>query len=230
MPPISRPDALQAGAARPPRRRLGRQPRATRPIGWPCRRASSTSAARRRPRTSAPRRCCWRSWRSMYAVYHGPEGLRAIARRIHRRDARAGARVLRSAGWSRAPGGRSSTRSRVEVGAERRQEFLQRAPQARHQFPRHSGRRLGRASASVRRDDDARRLSKRSGAPSATTSPGIAAAASIDARNARGIPDALRRTDAIPARIRSSTGIARKPRCCATCAGSPIATSRSTAR
>jgi hypothetical protein len=27
--------------------------------GWPCRPASSTSAARRRPRTSAPPRCCW---------------------------------------------------------------------------------------------------------------------------------------------------------------------------
>ena len=31
-----------------------------RPIGWRCRPASSISAARRRPPTSAPRRCCWR--------------------------------------------------------------------------------------------------------------------------------------------------------------------------
>ena len=31
-----------------------------RPIVWPCRRASSTSAARRRPPISAPRKCCWR--------------------------------------------------------------------------------------------------------------------------------------------------------------------------
>ena len=30
------------------------------PIGWRCRPASSTSAATRRPATSAPRRCCWR--------------------------------------------------------------------------------------------------------------------------------------------------------------------------
>lgn len=30
------------------------------PTGWPCRPASSTSAATRRPATSAPRRCCWR--------------------------------------------------------------------------------------------------------------------------------------------------------------------------
>lgn len=33
-------------------------PTGTRPIGSPCRRGSSTSGARRRPATSAPRRCC----------------------------------------------------------------------------------------------------------------------------------------------------------------------------
>ena len=32
----------------------------TRRCAWRCRPASSTSAARRRPATSAPRRCCWR--------------------------------------------------------------------------------------------------------------------------------------------------------------------------
>ena len=37
-------------------------PTATSPTGWPCRPASSTSAARRRPATSAPRRCCSPSW------------------------------------------------------------------------------------------------------------------------------------------------------------------------
>jgi hypothetical protein len=36
---------------------------AARRTGWRCRPASSTSAARRRPPTSAPRRCCWPSWR-----------------------------------------------------------------------------------------------------------------------------------------------------------------------
>ena len=46
-----------------PGRLVGRQrrrARARRPTAWPCRRASSTSGARRRPATSAPRRCCWR--------------------------------------------------------------------------------------------------------------------------------------------------------------------------
>ena len=45
------------------------------PCASRCRRASNTSAARRPPATSAPRRCCSRTWRRMYAVYHGPEGL-----------------------------------------------------------------------------------------------------------------------------------------------------------
>src|SRR5207245_796461 len=30
-----------------------------RPVAWRCRPASSISAARKRPPTSAPRRCCW---------------------------------------------------------------------------------------------------------------------------------------------------------------------------
>ena len=51
-------DALQALAARPPRRPLRRLARDSPPIASRCRPASSTSAARRRPPTSAPRRCC----------------------------------------------------------------------------------------------------------------------------------------------------------------------------
>ena len=48
----------RAAAARPARRRLQGRRRRTRRTGWRCRPASSTSAARRRPATSAPRRCC----------------------------------------------------------------------------------------------------------------------------------------------------------------------------
>ena len=80
----------RAGSSASPRTRT-----ATPRSAWRCRRASSTSAARRRRATSAPRRCCWRSIASMYAVYHGPEGLRAIAERVHapgRRRSRAGSR------------------------------------------------------------------------------------------------------------------------------------------
>ena len=61
--------------------------RAAAPIGWRCRPASSISAAKRRPPTSAPRRCLLAVIASMYAVYHGPEGLTHIARGVHRRAA-----------------------------------------------------------------------------------------------------------------------------------------------
>jgi glycine dehydrogenase len=36
--------------------------KASRPCAWRCRPANSTSAAKRRPRTSVPPRCCWPSW------------------------------------------------------------------------------------------------------------------------------------------------------------------------
>ena len=52
-----RAQALPAGAHR---RAVDRFARSSRPTGWRCRPASSISAAKRRPPTSAPRRCCWR--------------------------------------------------------------------------------------------------------------------------------------------------------------------------
>ena len=52
------PRRAQALDARPPGRRQRRHATAGRPIASRCRRASSTSGARRRPATSAPRRCC----------------------------------------------------------------------------------------------------------------------------------------------------------------------------
>ncbi len=53
----SSPAACPAGSSASPSTRT-----ATRPTGSPCRPASSTSAARRPPATSAPHRCCWPSW------------------------------------------------------------------------------------------------------------------------------------------------------------------------
>ena len=53
-------DALKRSLPGPHRRAVGRFARRNPPIGWRCRPASSTSAAKRRPPTSAPRRCCWR--------------------------------------------------------------------------------------------------------------------------------------------------------------------------
>ncbi len=75
---------VQAQHARPARRRDRRCATATAPIASRCRRASSTSAARRRRRTSARRRSLLAVMAGMYAVYHGPDGLATIARRVHR--------------------------------------------------------------------------------------------------------------------------------------------------
>jgi glycine dehydrogenase len=94
-----RAQALDAG---PPDRRLGRQPRRNRPIASRCRPASSTSAARRRPRNICTAQVLLAVMASMYAVYHGPEGLRAIAARVHRRAAHAGGRACASLGFTRA--------------------------------------------------------------------------------------------------------------------------------
>ncbi len=53
------------------------------PCGSPSRPASSTSAARRLPATSAPRRRCWPAWRRCTRATTGPPACEAIARRIH---------------------------------------------------------------------------------------------------------------------------------------------------
>ena len=63
---------VRAQPARPARGRLRRRRRATRPTGSPCRRASSTSAARRRPATSARPRCCSPSWPACTPSTTGP--------------------------------------------------------------------------------------------------------------------------------------------------------------
>ena len=49
-------------------------PTVARHTEWRCRPASSTSAARRRHRISAPRRRCSPTSPPLYAVYHGPKG------------------------------------------------------------------------------------------------------------------------------------------------------------
>ena len=89
-------------------------PPAARPCGWRCRPASSTSAARRRPRTSARPRCCWPTSPGLYAAWHGPDGLRRIAGRVH--GLRRAARRPRS----RASGCARSPRRRVRHGRGRR--------------------------------------------------------------------------------------------------------------
>ena len=68
------PRRVQALAAGPPGRRQRRRARPARPTGSRCRRASSTSGARRRPRNICTAQVLPAVIASMYAVYHGPAG------------------------------------------------------------------------------------------------------------------------------------------------------------
>ena len=81
----------RAAPARPPGRGLGRRARAGRRTAWRSRRASSTSAGTRRPRTSAPRRCCWRSSPRCTPSTTGPRGSGRSRARVHDLAARAAA-------------------------------------------------------------------------------------------------------------------------------------------
>src|SRR5262249_11241596 len=72
-------------------------PTATRRTGWRCRPGNSTSAGRRRPATSAPRRSCWPSSPGCMPPTTGPHGPAAIARGVHGRAA-ALAATLRAQG------------------------------------------------------------------------------------------------------------------------------------
>ena len=69
--------------ARPAGRRLEGRRRRPGATGSRCRRASSTSAARRRRRNICTAQVLLAVIAGMYAVYHGPDGLRTIARRTH---------------------------------------------------------------------------------------------------------------------------------------------------
>ena len=68
---------------------------------------------------------------SMYAVYHGPEGLTHIARQVHRRAAVLAA-GLRKLGFALAVAKHSSTRSRWTAGAKQ-DEIVARAPRREDQ-------------------------------------------------------------------------------------------------
>ena len=215
-------DELRAPAARPAGRRLGRRRRRRRPTGSRCRPASSTSAARRRPATSAPRRCCSPSWPALYAVYHGPEGLRRDRRAgaPQRRRARRRAARRRRRGRARRASSTPSP-SRVPGRAAEVVAAAARAPASTcaSSTPTRVGDRL-------RRDDDRRRPAR-----------GRARAFGVDGRRRRSTATAPTRC---PAALRAHVGVphppglpprtAPRPRCCATCARSPTRTSRSTAR
>ena len=155
---------------------------------------------------------------SMYAVYHGPEGLTHIARTVHRRAAVLAA-GLRKLGF--APQSRDVLRH--GDGGWRRAGRARSSPA---RWPKRSTLRIGERTLRHRagRDHDAR--DRRGGVARVRRQAGLRGHRSRRARCAAGGAEAHQ---ARSSPIRCSTPIARRPNCCATCASSAIATSRSTA-
>ena len=159
---------------------------------------------------------------SMYAVYHGADGLTTIARRVHRLACILKAGLV-AARIHRADGGILRHDHRRHRRSDRRDSRMRRAP--RRQLPRG---RCAHAGPVARRDDDPRRrrarlarLRRRRCAVHRRrprSRRGRRAARGARARRRRSSP------------IRRSAATARRRTCCATCAVSPTATSRSTAR
>ncbi len=213
-------DGLAALPARPPGRRVGRRRRRPGPTASPCRPASSTSAARRPPPTSAPPRCSWPSWPSLYAVYHGPDGLTAIADRAHRAAPRARRRPAgrRASTSSTTP---SSTPSLVRVPG--RADAVVAAALA-------GGVNLRRVDAdhvaAITCDETTARPPRRRAGRVRRSGRGRA-----PGRRARRRPRGARRAWCGPRRSCTHPVFHRtapRRRCCATCAASPTATSPST--
>ena len=135
--------------AGPHHRHVGRRDGPTRRCAWRCRRASSTSAARRRRRTSAPRRRCSPTSRRCTRCSTARQGLRAIAERVHNL-ARVTEDALRALGLTQTNAPYFDT-LRIEGRGRRRRP--QGGGSRRHQLPlrRRRDRHL------ARRDDDDRR-------------------------------------------------------------------------
>ena len=160
---------------------------------------------------------------SMYAVYHGPEGLTRIARRVHRLTAilqgRPRAARLRRADRRalRHDRRRDRRRARRRIVDARRRGGRQLPPRRRD--ARSASRSTRRRRATTSSASGGSSTARRRRSPSPTS---IATSTTRCRRRSR----ARRRSS----RTRCSIAIARKRRCCATCAGSPTATWRSTAR
>ena len=178
-----------------------RMPPARRPCGSRCRRASSISAARRRPAISAPRRCCWRSSPASTPSGTGRRGCGASP----------GASICRRACWPmRAVQGGYALRHdaylrhhRDRDGRARRRADACRRCEAGLQLPPH---RCDRRRHRARRDGDACTSWNASPACSAAT---LGAAARVH-------PGDAHPQHAVPASRRCSTAITPSTRCCAT--------------
>ncbi|CAM5579507.1 Glycine dehydrogenase (decarboxylating) OS=Streptomyces microflavus OX=1919 GN=gcvP PE=3 SV=1 [Streptomyces microflavus] len=154
----------------------------------------------------------------MYAVYHGPDGLRTIARRTHR-FATILAEGLRAAGVE--VDARHLLRHPDRQGARQGRGHRRRRPRARGQPP---PRRRRPCLHRLRRDHHPRAALRRLAAFGAD-----ADIEALDGSAADALPEALLRSDDILTHPVFHARTAPRPRCCATCASSPTATTRWTA-
>ena len=141
-----------------------------------------------------------------YAVYHGPEGLAAIAARVHRS-------AVALAGWLRDGG--------LDLVHEHFFDTLDR----RRPRPGRRGRRRGRRSAgstcarSTPTPSRSPATRRRPSTPSARSPrPSASSRGDADDDGADALPADLRAPDAVSSPTRSSPRTAPRPRCCATCA------------
>ena len=159
---------------------------------------------------------------SMYAVYHGPDGLRAIATRTHRYAAGAGRRAAPR------PASRSCTSTffdTLTVPVPGRAADVVAAARALRP-PAAPRRRRPRSGIST-----SERTTPVHARAACCEAFGVAAA-DLDASDptpADALPDALRAQHRRTSPTRCSRPTTARPRCCATCAGSRPATTRSTA-
>ena len=153
----------------------------------------------------------------MYAVYHGPEGLTHIARKVHRRTAVLAA-GLRKLGF--APEARDFFDTLTVDAGGKQNEIVARALAEKINL------RIGNGTLGIALDE--------------TTTPAIVEAVwrafggklvlcGSRGRRARGAAGGAAAHDRASSPIPCSTRIAPRPSCCATCASSATATSRSTA-
>ena len=125
---------------------------------------------------------------SMYAVYHGPEGLTRIARRVHRLAAILQGRA-RAAGLRRADRARSSTRSPSRPARDTAR-IVERARRARHELPPHRRRRRSASRSTRRRRATTSSACGRSSAAATRRSP----SRDLDRDGDDALPPALART------------------------------------
>ena len=160
----------------------------------------------------------------LYAVYHGPDGLAAIAERVHRLTAALAAGLRGRRASSSAADSRSSTRSPCGCPAGPTRWW---PPRSAAGINLRRGRRRHRRRRRSTRPPprDGRRAG--AGPRSAVTASASTTSTSTRRRRPARRPAPHRRRSSP---TRSSTATTPRPRCCATCAASPTATSRSTAR